>query len=67
MRIHSSFAGGLIAATALLAACRDAQTEKDVTTRTANGEAATSMSGDSADKRGMALVRVVNAVPRRTR
>jgi len=63
MRIHSSFAGGLIAATALLAACRDAQTEKDVTTRTANGEAATSMSGDSADKRGMALVRVVNAVP----
>ena len=63
MRIHSTFAGGLIAATALLAACRDAQTEKEVTTRTATGEAATSMSGDSADKRGMALVRVVNAVP----
>lgn len=63
MRINSSFAGGLIAATALLAGCRDAQTEKEVTTRTATGEAATSMSGDSADKRGMALVRVVNAVP----
>jgi len=63
MRINSSFAGGLIVATALLAACRDVQTEKEVTTRTATGEAATSMSGDSADKRGMALVRVVNAVP----
>jgi hypothetical protein len=48
----------------LAAACaKDAQTEKEVTTQTANGEASTSISGDSADKRGEALVRVVNAVP----
>ena len=33
------------------------------TTQTATGEVATSISGDSADKRGMALVRVVNAAP----
>jgi len=47
-----------------LAACgRDAQTDEEVTTKTATGEAATSISGDSADKRGQALVRVVNAVP----
>lgn len=57
------FIGGLLAATALLSACREAQTEKDVTTRTSTGEADVSMSGDSADKRGMALVRVVNTVP----
>ena len=62
MRFHSGLTGGLIAALALVG-CRDAQTEKDVTTRTSGGEAATSMSGDSADKRGMALVRVINAVP----
>lgn len=59
----SRFIGSLFAATALLTACRDAQTEKDVTTRTSTGEADVSMSGDSADKRGMALVRVVNTVP----
>lgn len=48
----------------LFAACaKDAQTENEVTTQTANGEASTSISGDSADKRGEALVRVVNAVP----
>ncbi|MBC7896787.1 MAG: DUF4397 domain-containing protein [Cytophagaceae bacterium] len=34
-----------------------------MTTQTASGEASTSISGDSADKRGEALVRVVNAVP----
>ena len=56
-------------ALALLAcvACRDAQTEKEVTTRTSGGDAAVSMSGDSADKRGVALVRVVNAVPGQNR
>lgn len=48
---------------AFLAACDKAQTDKEVTTRTSGGDAAVSMSGDSADKRGMALVRVVNAVP----
>lgn len=55
--------GSLVAATALFTACRDAQTEKKVTTRTSTGEADVSMSGDSADKRGLALVRVVNTVP----
>jgi hypothetical protein len=48
---------------AAVAACRDAQTDKEVTTRTSGGDAAVSISGDSADKRGVALVRVVNAVP----
>lgn len=52
-----------VAATATLVACGDVQTEKDVTTRSSTGDASVSMSGDSADKRGMALVRVVNAVP----
>lgn len=52
-----------IVVAAVFAACRDAQTDKDVTTRTSSGDAAVSMSGDSADKRGMALVRVVNTVP----
>lgn len=55
--------GGAVAITAAFAACGDVQTEKDVTTRTSTGEASVSMSGDSADKRGIALVRVVNAVP----
>jgi hypothetical protein len=53
--------------TAAVSACRDAQTDKEVTTRTSTGDAAVSMSGDSADKRGMALVRVVNAVPGQNR
>lgn len=57
---------GLITATALLAACRDAQTEKAVETKTSAGDVSTSMSGDSADKRGLALVRVVSAVPGKT-
>ena len=55
-------AGGIVAVMALLGACRDVQTEKEVATRSSTGEAAVSMSGDSADKRGVALVRVVNAV-----
>jgi len=59
--------GSAFAVTALFAACRDAQTDKDVMTRTSAGEAAVSMSGDSADKRGVALVRVVNTVPTQTR
>ena len=50
-----------------LAACDNAQTDKEVTTRTSGGDAAVSMSGDSADKRGIALVRVVNAVPGQNR
>lgn len=54
---------GVAAAILFCLACRDAQTEKEVTTRTSGGEASLSMSGDSADKRGVALVRVVNAVP----
>ena len=56
-----------LALSAFVAACRDAQTDKEVTTRTSSGDAAVSMSGDSADKRGIALVRVVNAVPGQTR
>jgi hypothetical protein len=56
-----------VAAATLFSACRDTQTDKDVTTRTSTGEAAVSMSGDSADKRGVALVRVVNAVPGQAR
>ena len=55
--------GGAVVLSAALAACQDVQTEKDVTTRTSTGDASVSMSGDSANKRGMALVRVVNAVP----
>lgn len=55
-------AGSVFVVLALVSACRDAQTEKEVVTRTSSGDAAVSMSGDSADKRGMALVRVVNAV-----
>lgn len=55
--------GGILAASAILASCRDAQTEEKVTTKTSTGEVGTSMSGDSADKRGVALVRVVNAAP----
>ena len=65
MRI-SRLIGGLFTATALLAACRDAQTEKKVATQTSGGDVSTSMSGDSADKRGMALVRVVSTVPGKT-
>jgi hypothetical protein len=57
----------VLVVTAFVAACRDAQTDKEVTTRTSTGDAAVSMSGDSADKRGMALVRVINAVPGQNR
>jgi hypothetical protein len=53
----------LLSAIVLVACGRDAQTEQEVTTKTATGEASTSISGDSADKRGQALVRIVNAVP----
>src|SRR5687767_4123191 len=52
---------------ATFTACNEAQTDNEVTTRTAGGDAAVSMSGDSADKRGVALVRVVNAVPTASR
>jgi hypothetical protein len=60
-------AGSLLALVVLLGACRDAQTDDAVTTRSSTGDAAVSMSGDSADKRGVALVRVVNAVPNATK
>ncbi len=54
----------LLLGAVMLAACgKDSQTEDAVTTSTADGTVATSMSGDSADARGVALVRVVNAVP----
>ena len=62
MRAVGAFTSA-IAVAALFTACRDAQTDKEVTTRTSTGDAAVSISGDSADKRGVALVRVVNAVP----
>lgn len=62
MRPFGIFTGAVIVA-AVFAGCRDAQTDKEVTTRSSGGDAAVSMSGDSADKRGLALVRVVNAVP----
>ncbi len=49
---------------ALVSACsNDSQTESDVVTSTADGSVETSMSGDAADERGVALVRIVNAVP----
>ncbi len=49
---------------ALFVACGgDAQTEGEVTTEMADGTVATSMSGDAADEREVALLRVVNAAP----
>lgn len=60
-------AGSLLALVAILGACRDAQTDDKVTTRSSTGDAAVSISGDSADKRGVALVRVVNAAPNATK
>ena len=56
-----------LAVSAFLAGCQDAQTDKEVKTRTSTGDAAVSISGDSADKRGVALVRVINAVPGKNR
>lgn len=51
-----------VAVAVLVSACsRDAQTSKEVETGGPEMAASTSMSGDSADKRGEALVRVVNA------
>jgi hypothetical protein len=50
-----------VAALSLAGCNRDAQTEGKVTTKAGAGEVSTSVSGDSADKRGEALVRVVNA------
>lgn len=48
----------------LVSACGgDAQTEREVTTEMADGTVATSMSGDAADERNVALLRVVNAAP----
>lgn len=54
----------LLLGAVLAAACGgDAQTEGEVTTEMADGSVATSMSGDAADDRNVALVRVVNAAP----
>jgi hypothetical protein len=54
----------LLVGTVFVAACgRDTQTDRDVVTSMADGTVATSISGDSADERGVALVRVVTAVP----
>lgn len=53
----------LLGAVFLAACSKDAQTEDAVETSMADGTVATSMSGDAADERGIALVRVVNAVP----
>src|SRR6188768_75596 len=53
-----------IAALVVTQACaKESQTDSAVETKTANGQLSASISGDSADKRGVALVRVVNAVP----
>jgi len=43
------------------ACAKESQTDKPVETKTADGQLSASISGDSADKRGVALVRVVNA------
>lgn len=43
------------------ACSKESQTDKPVETKTAEGQLSASISGDSADKRGVALVRVVNA------
>lgn len=61
MIASSRLASGLVAAAVLFTACSDAQTADEVTTRTATGEESISPSGDSADKWGVALVRVANA------
>lgn len=54
----------LLLGAVLLTACnKDAQTEGEVATAMADGSIDTSMSGDAADQRGLALVRVVNAAP----
>jgi hypothetical protein len=53
---------GLAATALLIAACsRDSQTDRAVETDGPGMAASTSASGDSADKSGMAMVRVVNA------
>ena len=53
----------LAAMIAAQACAKESQTDKPVETRSADGQLSASMSGDSADKRGVALVRIVNAVP----
>lgn len=54
----------LLLSAVLVTACgNDTQTDREVVTSMADGTVGTSMSGDSADERGVALVRIVNAVP----
>jgi hypothetical protein len=64
MRTTTIVGTALVAALAWTQACsKDAQTDKAVETKMENGEMTASISGDSADKNGVALVRIVNAVP----
>lgn len=61
---HSLRTPILLLGAILVTACgNDTQTDRDVVTSMADGTVGTSMSGDSADERGVALVRIVNAVP----
>ncbi len=55
--------GIMLGAVAFSGCNKDAETKNAVTTETAAGVVSVSPSGDSADKRGQALVRVVNAAP----
>lgn len=55
---------GILATLIVIQACaKESQTDRAVETSTAEGQLGSSISGDSADDRGVALVRVVNAVP----
>lgn len=60
--MHSMRMPAVLLGAALFSACSgDAKTEGRVTTTTSDGTVATSMSGEAADERGVALVRVANA------
>jgi len=62
----SAFRNTALAVVTVLAtqACaKESQTDRAVETKTADGQLSASISGDSADKRDVALIRVVNAVP----
>lgn len=64
MFIHQKgIALAAIVASTMSVACQKAQSDAEVATLTSEGAASVSMSGDLADSRGQALVRIVNAVP----
>ncbi len=63
MKVNKRVLFVTIAGLALGACAPDAQTEKDVKSVGPDGAASTSMSGDMADKKGEAMVRVINAAP----